>query len=178
MVFLILGFLTGQIRFPVWLGKNNKMLKADRILQDLQIHTGLSARLPKRSFALDYGEVLRDHIISPLVEKGALGVDRAVFNMVQYSLLREDLEGLLELNQWPNKLNPLKNLDSKIKSAFTRKLNKLTAKVPYSMATIVSKKRKRGGEGEDTMPSEEDDVDEEDREKIENDVGIKKLRRS
>ena len=44
------------------------------------------------------------------------------------------------------------------------------------MATIVSKKRKRVGGMEDTMSGEEDTLDEEDGEKMENDVSIKRLK--
>ena len=97
------GLLTGQIQFPSWLGKNNKRSKVDRILQELQMHTRLSAGVFKGSFALDYGQVLRDHVIAPLVQQGADGVDQAVFNMGEYSLLREDLDGLIEVTQWPDK---------------------------------------------------------------------------
>ena len=176
MISIISGFLTGQIQFPAWLGKNSKRSKVDRTLQDLKAHTGLSARLSKMSLALDYGPVLRDHVISPLAEQGLVGVDQAVLNMGQYSLLREDLDGLMELTQWPDKPDPWKTLDSKIKAAFTRKYNKNVAILPYSMATIVSKKRKRVGGMEDTLSGEEDTLDEEDGEKMENDVSIKRLK--
>ena len=128
------------------------------------------------SLALDYGQILRDHVISPLAEQGVVGVDQAVLNMGQYSLLREDLDGLIELTQWPDKPDPWKTLDSKIKAAFTRKYNKNVTTLPYSMATIVSKKRKRVGGVEDTMSGEEDDLDEEVGENVENDVSTKRLK--
>ena len=128
------------------------------------------------SLALDYGQILRDHVISPLAEQGVVGVDQAVLNMGQYSLLREDLDGLIELTQWPDKPGPWKTLDSKIKAAFTRKYNKNVTTLPYSMATIVSNKRKRVGGMEETMSGEEDDLDEEDGENVENDVSIKRLK--
>jgi len=115
------GFLTGQIQFPSWLGKNSKKSKVDRILQELQMHTRLSAGVSKGSLALDYGQVLRDHIIAPLVKQGADGVDQAVSNMGEYSLLREDLDGLIEVTQWPDKPDSLRAVDSKTKAAFTMK---------------------------------------------------------
>merc|ERR1719290_245638 len=78
------GFMTGQIQFPAWLGKNSKRNKIDRILSEIQMHTRLSAGVSKGSLALDYGQVLRDHVISPLVKQGADGVDQAVSNMGEY----------------------------------------------------------------------------------------------
>ena len=99
-----------------------------------------------------------------------------MLNMGQYSLLREDLDGLIELTQWPDKPDPWKTLNSKIKAAFTRKYNKNVTALPYSMATIVSNKRKRVGGMEETMSGEEDDLDEEDGENVENDVSIKRLK--
>ena len=99
--------------------------KVDRILQELQMHTGLSAGVSKGAFVLDYGQMLRDHIISPLVKQGADGVDQAVANMLEYSLLREDLDGLMEVTRWPDKPDGLTGVDGKIKAAFTRKYNKV-----------------------------------------------------
>ena len=169
----ISGFLTGQIQFPSWLGKNSKRCKIDRILQELQMHTRLSAGVSKGSLALDYGQVLRNHVISPLVKQGADGVDQAVSNMGEYSLLREDLDGLMEVTQWPDKPDPLRNVDSKTKAAFTRKYNKESVALPYSIATTVSKKKGSGG-GEDLMLGEEEAIEEEeDNDNIEKDASIK-----
>ena len=138
------------------------------------MHTRLSAGVSKGSLALDYGQVLRDHIISPLVKQGAGGVDQAVANMGGYSLLREDLYGLLEVTQWPDKPEPFRAVDSKTKAAFTRKYNKKWAALPYNIGMTVSKK-KGGGEGdEDMMPGDEEDVDEDDDgDNIEKDASIK-----
>ena len=137
------------------------------------MHTRLSAGVSKGSIALDYGQVLRDHVISPLVKQGADGVDQAVSNMGEYFLLREDLDGLMEVTQWPDKPDPLRNVDSKTKAAFTRKYNKEGVALPYSIASTVSKK-KGGGGGEEMMPGEEDDFEEEaDTDNIEKDANIK-----
>ena len=169
-----LGFLTGQIQFPSWLGKNSKRSKVDRILQELQMHTRLSAGVSKGSLALDYGQALRNHIIDPLVKEGLGGVDQAVTNIGDYSLLRKDLDDLLEVTQWPDNPDPLRSVDSKTKAAFTRKYNKEGMALPYSIATTVSKKK--GGGCADMMMGEEGDGAEEDYEdddKVENDTSIK-----
>ena len=137
------------------------------------MHTRLSAGVSKGSLALDYGQFLRNHVISPLVKQGADGVDQAVSNMGEYSLLREDLDGLMEVTQWPDKPDPLRNVDSKTKAAFTRKYKKEGVALPYSIATTVSKKKGSGG-GEDLMPVEEEDIEEEeDNDNIEKDASIK-----
>ena len=137
------------------------------------MHTRLSAGVSKGSLALDYGQVLRDHIISPLVKQGADGVDQAVANMGEYSLLREDMDGLLEVTHWPNRAEPLRAVDSKTKAAFTRKYNKVGTALPYSIAMTVSKKK--GGGCEDMMPGDEEEVNDkdEDGDTIEKDPSIK-----
>ena len=40
--------------------------------------------------------------------QGTDGVDQAVCNMREYSLLRDDLDGLLEVTQWPDNADQLK----------------------------------------------------------------------
>ena len=154
------------------MGKNSKKSKVDRILQELQMQTRLSAGVSKGSLASDYGQALRDHVIAPLVKQGADGVDQAVSNMGEYSLLREDLDGLIEVTQWPDKPDSLRAVDSKTKAAFTMKYNKEGATLPYSIATTVSKK-KCGGGGEDLMPGEEEELVYYDEDAIENDASIK-----
>ena len=170
-----IGFLTGQIKFPSWFGKNSMKSKFDRILQELQMHTRLSAGVSKGSLVLDYGQMLRDHIICPLITQGAEGVDQAVSNMVEYSLMREDLDGLLEVTQWPDKPDGLRAVDSKTKAAFTRKYNRIGVALPYSIAKNSSKKKSgdRGGEGTILVGEEEMDEDDEDGDMIEKDASIK-----
>ncbi len=57
-------------------------------VQELEIHTRLSAGVSKTSFNLEYAQSLRDHIILPLVKHGADGIDEAVTTMEKYTLLR------------------------------------------------------------------------------------------
>ncbi len=44
--------------------------------------------------------------------------------MKLYALLREDLDSLLELSQWPGGKDLMKDIPSTVKSAFTRQYNK------------------------------------------------------
>ena len=169
------GFLTGQIQFPSWLGKNSRRTKTDRLCQELQMHTRLSAGLSKESVVLGQGQMLRNHILGSLVKEGAEGVDEAVKRMGDYNLLREDLDSLIEVCQWPDRPDPMKSVDSKTKSAFTRKYNKEGMALPYSIVQTVTKKK--GGGGEEMMLGEEDenieDDDDEDKDNIEKDAMIK-----
>jgi hypothetical protein len=57
-------------------------------VQELQIHTRLSAGVSKTSFNLEYAQALRDHVILPLVRRGADGIEEAVDTMEKYTLLR------------------------------------------------------------------------------------------
>ena len=120
------------------------------------------------------GQMLRNHILGPLVKEGAEGVDEAVKRMGDYNLLREDLDSLIEVGQWPDRPDPMKHVDSKTKAAFTRKYNKEGIALPYSIVQTVTKKK--GGGGDELMPGEEDDIqddDDEDKDNIEKDAMIK-----
>ena len=131
----------------------------DRNLQEVVMHTGLSCGISKNSLLLDYCQVLRDHVVSPLVAEGTQGVDEAVTNMGEYCLLREDLDGLLEVTQWPDKQDPLKNVDSKTKAVFIRKYKKKGVLLPYSINSAVMKEKGGGMEEEMMCDDEEEAVD-------------------
>ena len=108
---------------------------------------------------MDYAQVLRNHIIYPLVKNDADGVDQAVGNMGDYSLLREDLDGLVEITQWPGNPDPMAAVDRKTKAAFTKKYNKERATLPFSIAQTVSKKKGRG-DVEDMKAMDDNDGEE------------------
>ena len=162
------GFLSGQIQFPAWLGKNSKTNKFDRITQELQIHTRLSAGLSKSSLNQDFSQHLRNSIITPMVgNNGTDGVQKSVQVMNDYSLLREDLDNLMELTTWEGSADPMKNIDSKVKAAFTRTYNKEVV-LPYAtnIGTIAKKAKvsvqDAGYEDEDEAENSDDDKDEND----------------
>ena len=172
------GFLTGQIMFPSWLGKNSRRSKLDRILSELQGHTRLTAGVSKGAVTLDYGQRLREHIVSPMSKAGADGVEQSVVNINDYNLLREDLDGLMEVTQWPGRPDPWQALDSKVKAAFTRKYNKEGAALPFAVQSTVTKKAKTASNnsGGETWGEDEDDNEEEDdgdKDDIEADAMIK-----
>lgn len=167
------GFLTGQVMFPSWLGKNSRRSKMDRILAELQCHTRLAAGVSKGAMALDYSQRLRDLVISPLVREGGEGVEQAVANMNTYNLLREDLEGLVEVAQWPNKPDPWQAVESKVKAAFTRRYNKEGAALPFAVQTTITKKAKTSKGEEDWGEENDEEAEEEENSDVEADAMIK-----
>nr|XP_045582058.1 replication factor C subunit 1-like [Procambarus clarkii] len=161
------GHLASQIEFPRWLGNNSRRNKFDRLMQELQMHTRLRISGSKLDVGMDYCGSLRKAITTPLVDNGADGVADAVLAMTSYDLLREDMEAIIELSNWPGMKDPMSSVESKVKAAFTRTYNKDSHLNPFATTTI-SKKRKGSkvveedpyGEGEED--DEEDDSIEED----------------
>ncbi|XP_063867736.1 replication factor C subunit 1-like isoform X2 [Scylla paramamosain] len=156
------GHLSAQIEFPAWFGKNSRRNKLDRLAQELQMHMRLRISGSKRDVGMDYCEMMRDTIVTPLVKHGAEGVDEAVEAMNSYDLLREDLESLLELSSWPNSKNPMSTVESKVKAAFTRKFNKDCHLTPFAAPSI--KKKKKGKPSDSYGDEEEEEEDEEEEE--------------
>merc|ERR1712113_1191524 len=101
---------------------------------------------------------------------GAEGVEQSVININDYNLLREDLDGLMEVTQWPGRPDPWQALDSKVKAAFTRRYNKEGAALPFAVQSTVTKKAKTATNNTeaDTWGEEADDKDD-----IETDAMIK-----
>ena len=97
------GRIGGQINFPSWLGKNSRQNKMDRLLQELQLHMRLKISASKRALNLDYLPHVINSIVGPLRRNGAAGVEASVRAMDDYDLIREDLDSLIEVGQWPNR---------------------------------------------------------------------------
>ncbi|XP_055690755.1 replication factor C subunit 1 [Lutzomyia longipalpis] len=178
------GFFTGQIEFPGWLGKNSKRNKRMRLAQEINDHIRITASGSRESVCMDYAPNLLAAIVNPLKEKGSEGVPDAINVMKKYRLLREDIEGLVELSVYPGKKNPLDGIDGKVKAALTRTYNKEVCPFVYS-ANAATKKKKAGGAADaDEMMEGEDgeevqhQSDEEEDDKIDNDALIKAKKRA
>ena len=94
--------------------------------------------------------------------------------MGDYNLLREDLDNLIEIGQWPERPDPMRGVDSKTKAAFTRKYNKEGAALPYSIVQTVTKKK--AAASDDMYGDDDDNADEEDdddKDSVEKDAMIK-----
>ncbi|XP_046396184.1 replication factor C subunit 1 isoform X2 [Ischnura elegans] len=186
---LMEGHMTGQIDFPAFLGKTSTKGKMERLAQELSLHTRVTTRATKQSIKLDYLSYLRDAIISPLIqetkdqsrgESSGVHIKEALDVMQGYSLLREDLDSIMELTNFPGRPDPMALVSSKVKAAFTRAYNKEGIMTPYAVTMAVKKKRGGGGSSEDYYGEEgegeeglEDADEEEQEEDIDSDAMIK-----
>ncbi|KAB0797589.1 hypothetical protein PPYR_08582 [Photinus pyralis] len=168
------GHVNAQIDFPSWLGKNSKRNKFVRLLGELQAHMRTSISANRTEVNLDYLSTLRMSLVNPLIKKGGEGVPDSLNVMHNYNLLREDLDSILELAQWPKQKDPMNMVDSKVKAAFTRAYNKSSAMLPYAVQTAVSKKRgATSNEEEYGLGEEEEEEEVEDDKDINQDAMIK-----
>ncbi|KAF2356816.1 BRCT domain [Trinorchestia longiramus] len=158
------GHLAGEIEFPAWLGNNSKKNKMDRLSSELLAHMRLKISGNKTDVALEYSREVLGTVLRPLLS-GAEGVAHAVDAMASYGLSREDLDSLGEVAHWTGKPELFSKVDSKVKAAFTRTMNKSGA---ACLAHPVSKKKRAavaqdmyGEDGEEELVSgdegEEDD---------------------
>lgn len=172
------GRIASQINFPAWLGKYSKTQKRSRLAQEIHDHTRLRTSGSRESIRLDYAPFLLKNITQPLIEDKMDGVEEALSVMKEYRLLREDIDGLVELTSWPGKKNPMDVVDGKVKAALTRAYNKEVAPYSYSVVSGVKKKKassadddymnEMGEDGERAVSSDEEDDD-----KLDNNVLIK-----
>lgn len=173
------GRITSQINFPGWLGKYSKTQKRSRLAQEIHDHTRLRTSGSRQSIRMDYAPFLLKNIIQPLIEDKMDGVEEALSVMKEYRLLREDIDGLVELTTWPGRKNPMDGVDGKVKAALTRAYNKEVAPYSYSVVSGVKKKKASGADddymnelGEDGERAVSSDDDEDD-DKVDNDALIK-----
>ncbi|KAG7155024.1 Replication factor C subunit 1-like [Homarus americanus] len=167
------GHLASQIEFPRWLGNHSRRNKFDRFMQELQKHMRLKISGSKLDVGLDYCGSLRSAITNPLVQHGGEGVSDAVRAMTSYDLLREDLDALLELSQWPGMTDPMSKVESKVKAAFTRTYNKESHLTPFAAPSITKKKKGTKVGGEDMYGDEEEEEEDEEEEDISSSAMIK-----
>ncbi|KAA0191685.1 hypothetical protein HAZT_HAZT007176 [Hyalella azteca] len=163
------GHLSGEIQFPAWLGNNSKKNKMDRLSQELLSHMRLKISGNKTDVALEYSRSVLGLVLRPLLT-GLEGVTEAVEAMNAYGLAREDLDSVTEVAQWSGKQDLFSKIDSKVKAAFTRALNKTAV-----VARPTSRKKRSAQEDEAYGDDDEDHVseDEEDDDDITTDALIK-----
>lgn len=150
--------------FPQYMGKLSTYNKNCRIVDELNSHMVLSAHGTRMSLALDYLEPLKDQLIAPLIHSEKGGVPVVLDVMEKYSLVKDDMDSIIELSMWNNDTNPLKNLDSKTKSSLTRAYNKKDFALPYAVGndTRVISKKGKSVKGKKSAKMENDDEEMED----------------
>lgn len=79
---------------------------------------------------------MRNLVTGPLLTKGAEGVSEAINAMVEYNLIRDDLEKLSELSTWGSATSDWQRVDSKVKAQLTRQYNKMPIMTPFAIQSI------------------------------------------
>ena len=115
--FEVAGQVTGRLNFSAWLGQNSKQMKYQRMLQELQYHTRVKTSTTKQELRLDYLNPLWVKLNIPIKQQGVAGIDQTIETMDAYYLTKEDYDNISDM------LNQPINLDTKSKTAFTRKYN-------------------------------------------------------
>jgi len=69
----------------------------------------------KQAVNLEYLHHLQNKLIAPLLRDGSAGVPAVMQVMRDYFLTREDLDNILELNQWPGLPDPMSRVESKVR---------------------------------------------------------------
>lgn len=72
----------------------------------------------KQSINLEYAPFLRNYILEPLQKSGSEGAKASLDRLNDYELLKEDLDSINEICNWPNMPDPLSSLDSKVCMSF------------------------------------------------------------
>jgi uncharacterized protein YqhQ len=85
---------------------------------------------------------MRDLVTTPLLTKGADGVTDAINAMVEYNLIRDDLEKLSELSTWGSATSAWQQVDSKVKAQLTRQYNKMPIMTPFAIQSISGGSKK------------------------------------
>ncbi|GAA5969486.1 hypothetical protein JCM11641_008131 [Rhodosporidiobolus odoratus] len=160
----------GYPSFPAWLGKNSTQGKLQRQLTEIQIRMRLRVSGDKREIRQSYIPALYPRLVNPLQEEGADAIAAVIELMDDYYLSKEEWEAVVELGvgEEYEMEKALKKIDSKVKSAFTRKYNAADHPIPYHKPEAGKAKAKKiaaGGEQpdleeafiEEDLPEEDDD---------------------
>ncbi|CAK9435385.1 uncharacterized protein LODBEIA_P01120 [Lodderomyces beijingensis] len=163
------GQMTGRLNFSSWLGQNSKQMKYQRMLQELQYHTRIRTSTTKQELRLDYMTPLWEKLNAPIKKLGEAGIDETIATLDEYYLTKEDFDNIADMLREPI------NLDTKAKTAFTRKYNSAThPTVIYKTGNSLTSGGKRAAAPkvdyedvvDDDMEDVADDNEEEDSDKI------------
>ncbi|GMR59324.1 hypothetical protein PMAYCL1PPCAC_29519, partial [Pristionchus mayeri] len=149
------GQIHSMINFPLWLGKNSNAGKRQRMLRQIEYHANLKISATPASLVTDYLPVMREKLTRPLIDKKNEGVPEVVETMNAYSLLKDDMDAIAELAQWPgDKKDPFTLIPSTVKAALTRTLNKTARSLPYQVEDVAKGRRKNANVGDDVQMDE------------------------
>ena len=129
------GQMSGRIDFPSWLGQYSKTSKFSRLLKELSMHASLKVSMTKAEFRTNYLPPLASIIYSILHEKQTDGIDECIEILDSYYLLKDDFDIMMEMYIHGDKL--MTKIPTNVKAAFTRKYNKESHNIPYSISSIA-----------------------------------------
>lgn len=129
------GSMTGRVEFASWLGQNSKASKGQRLLGEITKHSYLAdGGCSRQEMRLTVLPVLAKRLLRPLQMRGAEGAEESIAALDAYSLSRDDLDSVLELVLDPShSMAAYGKLPATVKTAFTRRYNQGTHRLPYSL---------------------------------------------
>eukprot|EP00798_Chlamydomonas_sp_ICE-L_P025082 gene25082-biopygen19531 len=155
-------------RFTSWLGNFSTSNKQKRLLGELTTTMASSGHMAssRSPVRLEYLSAMRTLLTRPLVTDGESGgIQQSVTLMQDYCVSREMFDYVIDVTKFKTKADwgedPMKDVPTKIKSAFTRSFNRqgLHAKCGAMLsAPLKGKKGKKGAAGaEDGADDDEDE---------------------
>lgn len=166
----VAGQVTLRINFAGWLGQNSKAMKYQRLLQEIQYHTRLRTSTDKMQLRLDYLAALQHKLTNPLLKLGEEGIGEVIDVLDHYYLTKEDWDSIVDFGVGPMKAEVvLKDISTKVKTAFTRKYNLSTHPIAIYKTgnSVATGGRKQTVDYEDVI--EDDTAKDEVEEEVEND---------
>ncbi|GMH33613.1 hypothetical protein BSKO_01447 [Bryopsis sp. KO-2023] len=133
-------------RFTSYLGNTSTKGKQMRLLTGTsnRMMAGMRSPLTPNSARLDYIPCLRTLLSRPLSTHGTDGIPTVIDFMHQYCLSKNEFDFVQDVTKFKSKqpwaADPYAAVDSKVKSAFTRMLNKSAAPVRTSLQIEEPKK--------------------------------------
>ena len=73
-----------------------------------------SVSADKKALCHDYLPQFRGSLTTPLVQKGTDGVPEVIQLMDDYDLVRDDVDNIMEVTQWPGMKDPMSKVETKV----------------------------------------------------------------
>lgn len=153
------GSMGGRIEFAGWLGQNSKAGKNQRLLGEIAKHAYLAdGGCTRQEMRLTVLPVLARRLLGPLQARGGEGIDETIGLLDAYSLGRDDFDSILDLALDAScSMAAYVKIPTAVKTAFTRRYNQGTHRLPYSLDSAPVVRRIRTAE-EDVGDGEEDEA--------------------
>jgi len=165
---------TAHMEFPNFLGRYSTASKNTRLLQELtRVLSAKRASLGRQETSVLYLPLLRERLMKPLIQEGKEGIAPVLALMDEYGLTREDWTTLSEMSErvsgWKSK-----EVETSVKSAFTREYNKHVHTLTVQRSSAKGKSASKDGKRKESQenPQTEDEpekVQEENGEEVDRD---------